>query len=94
METRATLNGANTCRRCRTGLARVQEIERLGQSLTGAAMLSLVEGDLYAARQLLRRARSVHATPAVRTLEQIVMQAYARPSCGPSDESFAADIAR
>ncbi len=56
-------------------------------------MLSVAEGDLYAARQWLRRARTVHATPAVRVLEQIVARAYARPSCGPGDESFAADIA-
>ena len=89
---RAGLNGASTCRRCRADLDRVQEIERLGQRLAGAAMLSIAEGDFHAARQWLGRARAVHATPTVRTLEMILAAAYARPSCGPSDESFAADM--
>jgi hypothetical protein len=38
---RASLNGTNTCRRCRADLSKVQEIERRGQSLVGAAMLSV-----------------------------------------------------
>jgi hypothetical protein len=83
---RAGLNGASTCRRCRADLDRVQEIERLGQRLAGEAMLSIAEGDFHAARQWLGRARAVHATPTVRTLEMILAAAYARPSCGPSDQ--------
>jgi hypothetical protein len=90
---RAALNGASTCRRCRAELDRVREIERLGRSLAGAAMLSLAAGDLYSARQWLRRARAVHATPAVLTLEMIVATAYARPSCGSGDEASADDAA-
>jgi hypothetical protein len=69
---RASLNGVSTCRRCRTDLQRAQEIERLGQYLSGRVMLSLVEGDLAAARRWLLRARRVHATPELRTLEGLV----------------------
>jgi hypothetical protein len=53
-------------------LRRVQEIERLAQALAGAAMLSLVKGQPIAARQLLRRARAVHATPPVRALARLM----------------------
>lgn len=45
---RANLNNAGSCRRCRTDLQRVQEVERLGERLT--AMLSLAEGEMTAAR--------------------------------------------
>ncbi len=69
---RASLNGASTCRRCRADLQRVQEIERLGQALAGAAMLSLAQGQQAAARQLLHRVRAVHATPAVRALARVL----------------------
>ena len=69
---RASLNGATTCRRCRADLRQVQEIEGLGQTLAGAAMLSLATGQKAAARQLLRRARAVHATPTVRALTGLV----------------------
>ena len=71
---RASVNGASTCRRCRADLQRVQEIERLGQTLSGAAMLSLARGQNAAARQLLRRARAVHATPAVRALTRVLAE--------------------
>jgi hypothetical protein len=69
---RASLNGASTCRRCRADLQKVQEIERRGQALAGAAMLSLAEGDMTAAGQWLGRARVVHATPAVRVLRRLM----------------------
>jgi hypothetical protein len=65
---RATLNGASTCRRCRTDLRQVQEIERRVQALVGAAMLVLAERDMAAAARWLGRARAVHASPAVRLL--------------------------
>ena len=54
---RASLNGASTCRRCRADLQKVQEIERRGQALAGAAMLALAEGDLAAGDTLARIAR-------------------------------------
>jgi hypothetical protein len=69
---RASLNGASTCRRCRADLRHVQEMERLGQTLAGAAMLALATGQKAAARHLLRRARAVHATPIVRTLARVL----------------------
>ena len=69
---RANLNGASVCRRCRADLQKVQEVEQLGQALAGAAMLSLTVGDVAAARQWLRRARAIHATPAVRALEGLL----------------------
>ena len=71
---RASLNGASTCRRCRVELHKVQEVERRGQALVGAAMLSLAEGELAVAEELLGRARAVHATPAVRILRRLVTE--------------------
>ncbi len=70
---RASLNGASTCRRCRAELRKVQEVERRGEALVGAAMLSLAEGELAVA-ELLGRARAVHATPAVRILRRLVTE--------------------
>ena len=90
---RAALGEASTCRRCRTDLSRVQEIELLGRSFTGAAMVSLAEGDLHAARRWVQRAGVVHAAPAVRMLEQILARASAGPSCTASDDSFVDDSA-
>ncbi len=69
---RASLNGASTCRRCRADLQKVQEVERRGQALAGAAMLALAEGDLAAGAHWLDRARVVHATPAVRALQKLI----------------------
>jgi hypothetical protein len=89
---RAALGGASTCRRCRADLGRAQEIERLGKALVQAAMVSFAEGDLYAARRWVQRARAVHASPAAQVLEQVLARAYARPRCVAGDDSFAADI--
>jgi hypothetical protein len=70
---RASLNGASKCRRCRAELERVQEIEGLGEQLRGRAMLSLAAGDTAVARRWLRRARTVHITPELLALEQLIM---------------------
>lgn len=75
---RANLNGASVCRRCRADLQKVQELEQLGQALAGAAMRSLVVGDLAAAKQWLRRARAIHATPTVRALEGLAASPQVR----------------
>jgi hypothetical protein len=75
---RANLNGASTCRRCRADLRHVQAMERLGQTLAGAAMLALATGQKAAARHLLRRARAVHATPTVRTLARLLAEPQQR----------------
>lgn len=69
---RAALNGADTCRRCRTELKQVQGVERRGRELVDAAMHLLALGDTAAALRLLRRARVVHATPEVRLLSTMV----------------------
>jgi hypothetical protein len=66
------LNGADTCRRCRTELHKVQEVERQAQLLGGAAMHRLALDDTMAAGRLLRRAIVLHATPELRALWQLV----------------------
>lgn len=72
---RAQLNNADTCRRCRTELKQVQEVERQGRELVGAAMHLLALGNGAAAMRLLRRARIIHATPEVQLLSTMVMTA-------------------
>lgn len=74
---RASLNGASVCRRCRADLGKVQEIEQRGRILAMTAMRMLVEGDADTAARWLGRARSVHAAPAVRTLERLMILAGA-----------------
>jgi hypothetical protein len=75
---RALLNGADTCRRCRTELKQVQDVERRGRELAGAAMHLLALGNPAAAMRLLRRAHAIHATPEVRLLSAIVTTAAHR----------------
>ena len=77
---RALLDGADTCRRCRTELKQVQDVERQGRELAGAAMYLLALGSTAAAVRLLRRAHVVHATPEVRLLSAMVTRAD--PSSG------------
>jgi hypothetical protein len=72
---RAMLNGAETCRRCRAELKQVQDLERQGRELAGAAMHLLALGDTAGALPLLRRACVVHATPELRLLSMIVAAA-------------------
>jgi hypothetical protein len=72
---RALLNGAETCRRCRTELKQLQDVERQGRELAGAAMHLLALGNTAAAMGLLRRACVVHATQEVRLLSMIVTRA-------------------
>jgi hypothetical protein len=75
---RTLLNGADTCRRCRTELKQVQDMERRGHELVGAAMHLLALGNTAPAMRLLRRARIVHATPEVRLLSTMVTTAAHR----------------
>ena len=76
----ALLNGAETCRRCRAELKQVQDVERQGCELVGAAMHLLALGNGVEAKRLLRRACVVHATPEVRFLSMIVKPAGPRPA--------------
>ena len=70
---RATLNGAETCRRCKAELQAVQRVKRKSEALVGAAMHRLALGDTAASRRLLRLALDFHATPEVLTLWQLVV---------------------
>ena len=69
---RATLNGAETCRRCRAELQSIKRVERQGQVLVDAAIHSLSLDDVITAKRLLRRALVLHATPEVRALWRLV----------------------
>jgi uncharacterized protein HemY len=62
---RASLNGADTCRRCRADLGKVIRLERQSQRLAGAALHSLALGDVGAAARLLSRAQTIHAKPEI-----------------------------
>jgi len=59
----ALLNGADTCRRCRTDLTKVQAVEQQGRQLAGAALHALALGHSSEALRLLRRACATHAAP-------------------------------
>jgi hypothetical protein len=69
---RATLNRAETCRRCRAELQSVQRVEREGQVLVDAAIHALSLDDLMTAERLLRRALARHAAPEASALWQLV----------------------
>jgi hypothetical protein len=70
---RATLNGAEVCRRCKAELQTAQLVERESNELAGAAMHHLSLGDTAASRRLLRLALGLHATPEVRALWRLVV---------------------
>ncbi len=69
---RATLNGAETCRRCRAELHSAIRVAHEGRRLAGAAIHYLSCGDAGTAAHLLRRALAVHAAPEVRALSRLV----------------------
>jgi hypothetical protein len=69
---RATLNGAETCRRCRAELRSVIRVERQGQVLIDAATHRLCLDDVVTAKRLLRRALALHAAPEVWALWRLV----------------------
>ena len=84
---RAVLDGAETCRRCRTELKQVQDVERRGRELVGAAMHLLALGNTAAAMRVLRRANAVHATREVRLLSTMATTAAnrLRPAKGSAE---------
>jgi hypothetical protein len=85
---RASLNGTNACRRCRADLSKVQEIERRGQALVGAAMLSMAKGDAASAAEWLNRARAVHAAPAARILRALLASGAVGDTVRRDDAQF------
>jgi hypothetical protein len=69
---RASLNGAETCRRCRAELQSVNRVEREGQLLLDAAIHFLSLDDVMTAERLLRRALALHAAPEAFALWRLV----------------------
>ncbi len=70
---RATLNGADTCRRCRAELGSAIRAERLARQLEDRAMHRLALGDFDGAVELLRRSLLVHRTPSARVLYRLAV---------------------
>jgi hypothetical protein len=68
---RATLNGADTCRRCRAVLGSVIGVERQARRLLGEAMHRLVLGDRDDAGRLLRRSLLLHRTREALMIERL-----------------------
>jgi hypothetical protein len=89
---RATLNGAETCRRCKAELRSVIRAEREGRRVAGAAMLHLSRGDAGTAAQLLRRALAVHAVPEIRALSRLVDAWQGRSGAGGTDDAGELDF--
>ena len=79
---RALLDGADTCRRCRTEVGGLRDVERRGRELAGRAMQLLAAGNRTGALRLLRRSLVVHATPEVRWLAASLGAATAAPGPG------------
>lgn len=69
---RATLNGAETCRRCRAELGSVLRTERMAEELRIAAMHRLASGDSETAGRLLRRSLLLHRTPETLSLQRLL----------------------
>jgi hypothetical protein len=69
---RATLNGADTCRRCRAELGSARRAEENARALVGSALHLLADNDTAGAAPLLRRALQLHATPDVGALLRLV----------------------
>ena len=69
---RATLNGAETCRRCRTKLGSAIRIERMAEKLRTMAMHRFMSGDPHAAGRLLKRSALLHRTPATLSLQRLI----------------------
>jgi hypothetical protein len=69
---RASLNGAETCRRCRAELGSVLRTERMAEQLRALAMHRFVSGDPDTADRLLQRSLLLHRTPETLTLWKLV----------------------
>ena len=69
---RATLNGSDTCRRCRAELGSVIGVEAQARRLLGEAMRHLALGDRDDAGRLLRRSLLLHRTPEALALGRLL----------------------
>ena len=69
---RATLNGAETCRRCRAELGSVMRTERTAEQLRTMAMHCFMSGDPDTADRLLKRSLLLHRTPAALSLRRLI----------------------
>jgi hypothetical protein len=69
---RASLNGAETCRRCRAELGSVLRTERMAEQLRALAMHRFVSGDTDTADRLLQRSLLLHRTPETLTLRKLI----------------------
>ena len=69
---RATLNGAETCRRCRAELGSAIRTERMAEQLRTMAMHRFMSGNPDAAGRLLRRSLLLHRTPATLSLQRLI----------------------
>ena len=68
---RATLNGSDTCRRCRAELGSVISVETKARRLLGKAMHRLTLGDRSDAVRLLRRSLLLHRTREALMIERL-----------------------
>ena len=68
---RASLNGAETCRRCRAELGSVLRTEREARQLLATATYRLASGDPDAAGRLLARSLLLHRTPEALALRKL-----------------------
>jgi len=69
---RATLNGAETCRRCRAELGSVLRTERMAEEIRTMAMHRFMSGDPETADRLLKRSLLLHRTPEAVSLQKLL----------------------
>jgi hypothetical protein len=69
---RATLDGAETCRRCRAELGSAIRTERMAAQLRTMAMHRFMSGDPETAGRLLKRSLLLHRTPAALSLQRLI----------------------
>ena len=89
---RATLNGAETCRRCRAELHSAIRVVQEGRRLAGAAIHYLSRDEVGTAAYLLRRALAVHAAPEVRALWRLVTALQGQPGIDAHRTDVADDL--
>ena len=69
---RASLNGAETCRRCRAELGSVMRTKRMAEQLRAMAIHRFMSGDPDTADRLLRRSLLLHRTPETLNFQRLL----------------------